>query len=113
MPQNNPENWGWVAWATGFIMSAIGGAIGYYLKMKKQKKSFVFVEFLIESSINFFIAFSVFMVLYASGVTFYIAAPLCSLVAHNATRYLFLFDNILTNKIKSIAKANNNDDTSI
>lgn len=103
MPEKDPTNWGYAVWLLAVGMSAAGGLVNFYARVKRgHTRAFNFIELIGEIFTSAFVGLGAFMIAQSYGLPLGLCAALAGVGGHMATRLLFLAEKLIENKLRTI-----------
>lgn len=101
MPEKDPTTWGLATWLIALGMSAAGGVLNWYAKMKSGRtRAFNVVELVGEVFTSAFVGLGAFMALDGIGQPLGVCAASAGLSGHMAARLLFLIEQNIEERLR-------------
>lgn len=105
MEEKDPTNWSYGIWLLAFGMSAAGGLINWWNRMRQTSPyKFKIMELIGEVCTSSFVGLGVFMATQATGQQLGICAALAGLSGHMATRFIFRVEAIVEKNLELLAE---------
>lgn len=100
MPEKNPENYQLLTYLWVLGLSAWGGLVSFYRKMKQGKtRPFNFMELLGELFTSAFVGILTFWICQATGIDQLLTAAFVGISGHMGSRGIGMLENYFANKI--------------
>lgn len=101
MPEKDPTTWGLATWLLALGMSAAGGVLNWYAKVKAGRtRAFNIIELVGEVFTSAFVGLGAFMALDGIGQPMSVCAAAAGVAGHMATRLLFLIEQQIEERMR-------------
>jgi hypothetical protein len=104
MPEKDPTTWGYGIWALAVGMSAAGGLVNFYARVKQgHTRAFNVIELVGEVFTSAFVGLGVFMAGQSYDQPIGLCAAMAGVGGHMATRLLFAIEKLLEHRLRKLA----------